>query len=186
MNQNRSSGWIEPLITADQIAVKKRGSTPEKVQIPMAKTSKQQTLIGFDEPDPARKPSVQVNAPAAPEESSLALQASKETGPLGDLAGKSVYIVDSHSLIYQVFHAMPEMTGPSGQPVGAVQGFMRDLVDLIENRKADFLICAFDHSSENFRHEIYAQYKQGRSEMPANLGLQIPVIHRVLEGMNIP
>ena len=29
-------------------------------------------------------------------------------------------LIDAHSLIYQVFHAMPEMTGPSGQPVGAV------------------------------------------------------------------
>ncbi len=104
----------------------------------------------------------------------------------GDLAGKSVYIVDSHSLIYQVFHAMPEMTGPSGQPVGAVQGFMRDLVDLIENRQADFLICAFDHPGENFRHEIFPEYKQHREEMPADLQLQIPVIHRFLAALNIP
>jgi len=146
----------------------------------MAKTSKQQTLIGFEEPEPARKPSVQVT-PTATTEPSAALGVSE-----GDLAGKSVYIVDSHSLIYQVFHAMPEMTGPSGQPVGAVQGFMRDLVDLIENRKADFLICAFDHPGENFRHEIFPEYKQHREEMPVDLQLQIPVIHRFLEALNIP
>jgi len=158
----------------------------------MAKTSKQQTLIGFEEPEPARKPGVQLLPPRegspvhepddGPSFPSLALQAGVE----GDLAGKSVYIVDSHSLIYQVFHAMPEMTGPSGQPVGAVQGFMRDLVDLIENRKADFLICAFDHPGENFRHEIFPEYKQHREEMPVDLQLQIPVIHRFLEALNIP
>ena len=151
----------------------------------MAKTSKQQTLIGFDEPESARKPSVQVAPVGAGEE--LAVDASLALGVSeGDLAGKSVYIVDSHSLIYQVFHAMPEMTGPSGQPVGAVQGFMRDLVDLIENRKADFLICAFDHPGENFRHEIFPEYKQHREEMPVDLQLQIPVIHRFLEALNIP
>lgn len=126
--------------------------------------------------------------PAAPgEEPLLARRASVEGElPSGNLAGKSVYIVDSHSLIYQVFHAMPEMTAPSGQPVGAVQGFIRDLVDLIENRKADFLICAFDHPGENFRHEIFPAYKQHREEMPADLQLQIPMIQRFLEALNIP
>ncbi|MCE9529068.1 MAG: DNA polymerase I, partial [Planctomycetales bacterium] len=167
----------------------------------MAKTSRQQTLAGFDEPETGKKPSVQepvlaVCPPPPGEEPSLARRASEEEPSqarrasddvaVGDLAGKSVYIVDSHSLIYQVFHAMPEMTGPSGQPVGAVQGFMRDLVDLIENRKADFLICAFDHPGGNFRHEIYPEYKQHREEMPADLQLQIPMIHRFLEALNIP
>jgi DNA polymerase I len=164
----------------------------------MAKTSRQQTLAGFDEPETGKKPSVQFPPPALPspasvvtpaEDPSLARRDSEaDDAPVlaGDLAGKSVYIVDSHSLIYQVFHAMPEMTGPSGQPVGAVQGFMRDLVDLIENRQADFLICAFDHPGENFRHEIFPAYKQERQEMPVDLQLQIPVIHRFLEALNIP
>src|SRR5258706_7506374 len=156
----------------------------------MATPSHQRKLAGFEEP--AGRTAPNISAPPAPhlpppsvqpEDPSLARRVSEDSGPL---SGKSVYIVDSHSLIYQVFHAMPEMTRPSGQPVGAVQGFMRDLVDLIENRKADYLICAFDHSGDNFRHEIYAQYKQDRSEMPADLVLQIPVIHRFLEAMNIP
>src|SRR5688572_4409987 len=60
------------------------------------------------------------------------------------VAGKTVYVVDSHSLIYQVFHVMPEMTGPNGQPVGATFGFTRDVLDLIEKKKPDFLFCAFD------------------------------------------
>ncbi|MFN0020731.1 MAG: DNA polymerase I [Pirellulaceae bacterium] len=157
----------------------------------MAKTSRQQTLAGFDEPEIGNKPSVQepvlaVCPPPPGEDPSLARRASEDDVAGGDLAGRSVYIVDSHSLIYQVFHGMPEMTGPTGQPVGAVQGFMRDLVDLIENRKADLLICAFDHPGENFRHEIFPAYKQHREEMPADLQLQIPMIHRFLEALNIP
>src|SRR5207302_8659406 len=86
-----------------------------------------------------------------------------------DLAGKTVYVVDSHSLIYQVFHAIPEMTGPSGQPVGAVQGCVRDLLDLIEVRKADDLICAFDASERTFRHDIFDGCKEHRDEMPIEL-----------------
>ena len=101
------------------------------------------------------------------------------------LAGKTVYLVDSHSLIYQVFHALPEMSGPSGQPVGAVQGFVRDLLDLIEVRKADYLISAFDHPARTFRHDLYDQYKIHREEMPADLQLQIPVIQRFLDALGI-
>lgn len=100
--------------------------------------------------------------------------------------GQTVYLVDAHSLIYQVFHALPEMSGPSGQPVGAVHGFVRDIVDLMEVRGADYIIAAFDHPGLNFRHDLYDQYKIHREEMPADLQLQIPVIQRFLEAIGVP
>ena len=40
---------------------------------------------------------------------------------------ETLFIVDVYSLVFQVFHAIPEMTGPSGQPTNAVFGFTRDL-----------------------------------------------------------
>jgi len=98
---------------------------------------------------------------------------------------KTVYVVDAHALIYQVFHAMPEMTSPQGRPVGAVQGFIRDMVDLIENRGAEYILVAFDPSGPNFRHELFEEYKIHREEMPADLKLQIPVIHQFLEAMGL-
>src|SRR5688500_5789278 len=103
-----------------------------------------------------------------------------------DLAGRTVYLVDAHSLIYQVFHALPEMSGPSGQPVGAVQGFVRDVLDLIEVRGADFVLCAFDHPAPTFRHQLYDQYKIHREEMPADLQPQIPVIRQFLDALGVP
>ena len=51
-------------------------------------------------------------------------------------------MVDAHSLIHQVFHALPEMTSPQGEPVGAVFGFTRDLLYLLEEKKPDYLFCA--------------------------------------------
>ena len=55
-----------------------------------------------------------------------------------DLKGQTVYVIDAHSLIYQVFHAMPDMSGPTGQPVGAIHGFVRDILDLLKNNKPNF------------------------------------------------
>src|SRR5262245_50206831 len=151
----------------------------------MPRVRRQPTLAGFDDPPVAVPVEVEERAGA---ERTPEVNAPKERQPAGwtpDLNGKTVYVVDSHSLIYQVFHALPEMSGPSGQPVGAVQGFVRDLLDLIEVRKADYLICAFDEGERTFRHEIYEQYKIHRDPMPADLQLQMPVIRRFLDALGI-
>lgn len=143
----------------------------------MAKSERQRSLLGFEEAHVA--PAGVNPLPPGPADPS-----SSDSAPT--LAGKKVYVVDSHSLIYQVFHALPEMSGPSGQPVGAVHGFVRDMVDLIENKGADFLVAAFDAPGDNFRHQLYEKYKADRDEMPLDLQLQIPVIQQFLEGLGIP
>lgn len=102
------------------------------------------------------------------------------------LAGKTVYVIDSHSLIYQVFHAIGEMTGPDGRAVNALFGFTRDLLDILQTRKPDYLFAAFDHSDTTFRNEIYPEYKAHREEMPEDLRSQIPEIQRLLHALAIP
>ena len=88
----------------------------------MPRLSRQPKLAGFDDSPAALSAELVVRADAerTPEEN--APKACQPTDELPDLTGKTVYLVDSHSLIYQVFHALPEMSGPNGQPVGAVQG----------------------------------------------------------------
>ena len=108
------------------------------------------------------------------------------TPPPKSLRGKTVYVVDSHSLIFQVFHALPEMTSPRGEPVGAVFGFTRDVMSLLEQKKPDYLFCAFDVSGPTFRDAMFAAYKEHRSAMPADLVPQIPAIERVLDALAIP
>ncbi|HEV2969244.1 MAG TPA: 5'-3' exonuclease H3TH domain-containing protein, partial [Pirellulales bacterium] len=110
----------------------------------------------------------------------------KETSPPKSLRGKTVYVVDSHSLIFQVFHALPEMTSPRGEPVGAVFGFARDIMFLLEQKKPDYLFCAFDMHGPTFRHEMFAGYKEHRTEMPADLVPQIPAIERMLAALDVP
>src|SRR3954454_14102797 len=103
-----------------------------------------------------------------------------------DIKGWNVYIVDAYSLIFQVFHAIPEMTSPRGEPVSAVFGFVRDMLYLLEDKKPDALICAVDVSGPTFRDELFEAYKAERSEMPVELGSQIPKIECVLEALGIP
>ncbi len=104
---------------------------------------------------------------------------SRDSAPL-------VCVVDAYNLIFQVFHALSEMTSPDGQPVGAVHGFLRDIADLIEKHRADYLFCAFDTEGDTFRHRMYEPYKANREEMPPDLRSQIPKIQQVLEAMGVP
>ena len=121
-----------------------------------------------------------------PAANDASLQPSDPLPPPKNLAGKTVWVVDAHSLIHQVFHAMPEMTGPRGEPVGAVFGFSRDLLYLLEDKKPDYLFCAFDLPGKTFRHTLYQQYKEQRSEMHDDLAQQLPAIRRVVEALGIP
>ncbi len=97
----------------------------------------------------------------------------------------SIYIIDTFSLMFQVFHAIPPMTGTQGQPTNAVFGFTRDIFAICD-RKPTYLVCAFDSPGPGKRDEIYAAYKANRSEMPEDLRPQIPLIKQLLEGFRIP
>lgn len=101
-------------------------------------------------------------------------------------AGSTVYVVDAHSLIFQVFHAIPEMTSPRGEPVNAVFGFAKDLLKLIEEKRPDAVICAFDPPGDTFRHDLYPVYKGERSETPGELRSQFPMIQEVVTALGIP
>lgn len=105
--------------------------------------------------------------------------------PPGFLGGKTVYLVDAHSLIHQVFHALPEMTSPKGEPVGAVFGFARDLLFLLEEKRPDYLFCTFDVAGPTFRHDLYADYKANRPAMHEDLVPQISAIERLVDALAV-
>ena len=102
----------------------------------------------------------------------------------GDASGV-IYLVDAHSLIFQVFHAIPPMTSPTGMPTNAVFGFVRDLLYL-RKRKPDYLVCAFDLPQPTFRSELYKEYKAHRDPTPTDLVAQLPLIQRAVEALGVP
>jgi DNA polymerase-1 len=108
------------------------------------------------------------------------------TAATPDLHGKTVWAIDTLSRVYQLFHALPEMTAPDGTPVSVVFGLTRDLLDIVEKKKPDYLFCAMDPPGPTFRHEKFAAYKANRADMPADLVPQIPLVRRLLEVFGIP
>jgi len=72
---------------------------------------------------------------------------------------KHVYLVDGSGFIFRAFHALPPMTRPDGTPVNAVYGFTAMLMKLLSETDADHIAVVFDAKRENFRNEIYPDYK---------------------------
>lgn len=129
---------------------------------------------------------MELDEPAiVPSVPTLARQEQPEAQPIS-LEGWDIVAIDAHSLIFQVFHAIPEMTSPHGEPVAAVYGFTRDVLQLWETRQPDAIFCAFDLPGPTFRHDFYDAYKADRGEMPADLVPQIPQICQVLDALGIP
>src|ERR1700677_2603648 len=99
---------------------------------------------------------------------------------------ESLYLIDAHSLIYQVFHALPRMSSPDGLPTNAVFGFAKDILYVSKDCKPTYLVVAFDVPGKIFREEISPEYKAQRPPMPDDLQLQIPMIRQMLAAMNLP
>jgi len=97
-----------------------------------------------------------------------------------------LYLIDVYSLVFQVFHAIPEMTSPHGLPTNAVFGFTRDILNIVQQKKPTHLICATDPSGPGEREAFYPQYKANRSSTPEELKPQFPVIAQTIAAFGIP
>src|SRR5262249_31683041 len=73
----------------------------------------------------------------------------------------------------------------SGLPTNALFGFVRDML-FLRAQKPEYLLCACDLSETTFRNKLDADYKAHREPMPADLQVQIPLIHKALDALGIP
>jgi DNA polymerase-1 len=97
-----------------------------------------------------------------------------------------LYLIDVYSLVFQVFHAIPEMTGPQGLPTNAVFGFTRDILNILKQKRPTHLLCATDPSGPGERERYYPAYKAQRSETPPELKPQFPMIGETIRAFGIP
>jgi DNA polymerase I len=97
----------------------------------------------------------------------------------------SVYLLDAHGLIFQMFYGVGPMTAPDGRPTNAVFGVTRALMNLYD-RGAEYLIATLDNEVPTFRVSIDKDYKAHRDPPPDDLVRQEPLIQQVMEAMRIP
>ncbi len=99
---------------------------------------------------------------------------------------KVAMLVDGSSFVYRAFYALPQLTDPNGNPVGAVYGFCSMLISLFDKHKSDLFCVALDAGRDTFRRDIYSEYKSNREETPADLKSQFPVLIEACQAFGIP
>ena len=98
---------------------------------------------------------------------------------------KEVVLIDGNSLLFRAYFAMRPMVNSKGIHTQGVFAFVNMLNKIIRDYEPEHLAVAFDMKGGTFRHEKYADYKAGRQKTPPELLSQIPLMHKVLEAMNI-
>ena len=63
----------------------------------------------------------------------------------------TLFLIDTFSLLFQVFHAIPSMTSPKGLPANAVFGFTRDLFNFLKQHQPTHWVCAMDSPGDGVR-----------------------------------
>jgi DNA polymerase-1 len=101
-----------------------------------------------------------------------------------------LFLIDSYGFIFRAYHARarsgaPPMRTTTGIPTEAVLIFHNMVRKLRAAYQPEYIAAIFE-SGKTFREEQYAEYKANRTEMPPDLGEQIPYVRRLLEAMRIP
>ncbi len=98
---------------------------------------------------------------------------------------KKVCLIDGSGYIFRAYFASPKMTNPEGLPVNAVYGFLNMFLSLTNNINCDYCLVLFDAKRQNFRNEIFKDYKATRPDLPEDLRPQFELIHQAVESLNI-
>ena len=101
---------------------------------------------------------------------------------------KRLFLLDGMALLYRAHFAFiknPIRTS-DGLNTSALYGFTNTLLDIMKSWQPTHLAVVLDTSAPTPRHEIFPEYKAQREEMPEDLSLAIPQIHRLCAAMNIP
>src|SRR5689334_6355622 len=96
-------------------------------------------------------------------------------------------LLDGHSLAYRAFFALPtDLATKEGTVTNAVYGFTSMLAKVLTDEQPDLIAVAFDApGGSTYRYELDPEYKANRKETPDLFRSQLPLIHEVLEALEI-
>ncbi|CAN5406548.1 5'-3' exonuclease [soil metagenome] len=105
-------------------------------------------------------------------------------------------LLDTASLYFRAFYGVKEpQPGPDGTPTNAVRGLMDMIATLVNRFEPTHLVACWDNDwRPAFRVEAIPTYKAHRlvegsdveEEGPDDLGVQVPILRRVMEAVGLP
>lgn len=101
---------------------------------------------------------------------------------------KTVYLIDGHAQIYRAYFApFRNLTSPTGEPTRATYVFWQMLLNLIRDRKPDYLAMVLDADERKLlRRQVYPEYKAHREPPPEDMAPQEERIVALLAAAGVP
>ncbi|MGH8117081.1 MAG: 5'-3' exonuclease [Rhodanobacteraceae bacterium] len=102
--------------------------------------------------------------------------------------GPTLYLIDASMYVFRAWHAMPDVFfDTDGNPVNAVHGFARFLLDFLDRTGASHAVTAFDIAlTSSFRNAIYPAYKANRDPAPPELKRQFQYCRELAAAFGLP
>ena len=100
----------------------------------------------------------------------------------------TLYLIDASMYVFRAWHSMPDaFFDTEGNPVNAVHGFARFLLDFTERTLATHAVAAFDIAlTSSFRNAIYPAYKANRDPAPPELKRQFEYCRELAAAFGFP
>jgi DNA polymerase I len=98
---------------------------------------------------------------------------------------KTLVIIDANALIHRCFHALPPLTTPKGEPIGAVYGTVNIILKMMRELNPTHIAACFDLGEPTFRHEEYKAYKGTRAKTPEDLGPQFAATKKLFDAFGV-
>ncbi len=94
-------------------------------------------------------------------------------------------LIDGSYYAYRSFHAIRGLTNSRGEPTNAIFGFAKTVRRMIKDLRPDLAAVCWDQGLPARRTELQPEYKQHRSEMPAEMVPQIPFIRDLVPKLGL-
>lgn len=85
-------------------------------------------------------------------------------------------IVDGSNYVYRAFYSHKDFKSKSGEPTGAIYGFIKSMQNITNNNTHADIVIVFDTKGNSFRNNIDEDYKGTRHKVPEDLKKQFPII----------
>lgn len=95
-------------------------------------------------------------------------------------------LIDTYSLFFRAFHALPPMNTADGTPTNALYGFSSLLLKLLREHAPSGTAFALDLPGQTERKREFAEYKAGRAPVPGPLVQQLQQLPQLLAAFGFP
>lgn len=97
-----------------------------------------------------------------------------------------LHLVDGTGLVHRSFFAVRGLSTRTGQPTGAIYGFINTIRALMGIERPTHFVVTFDVSGSASREEAFPEYKAHRPKMDDDLASQLPHIDRACQALGLP